>query len=192
MSWANCSNSASFWSWECCKLFAPFSFRSYYPFLAVRSLQRYSEDPPQKKATTDYFVQPALRTLKKNIIWGGRRQSWNILQIKDLKILENAGKSRIFQSFEQHISATRKDFSDFPKDSERSWAETSISDTFTARKNPCTFSPRFQITVIRFFSKNTDFLFVDLKIRGFIFLALEAPFLNVSGAQLFWTPKIIT
>ena len=50
----------------------------------------------------------------------------------------------------------------------------------------------FKLQSSVFFSKNTDFLFVDLKIRGFIFLALKAPFLNVSGAQLFRTPKIIT
>ena len=88
-------------------------------------------------------------------IWGGRRQSWNFLQINNLQILENVEKSRIFQCSEQDISATRKDFSKIPKDSERSWSETSISGTFSARNNPCTFSPRFQITVIRFVSQKT-------------------------------------
>ena len=80
-------------------------------------------------------------------IWGGRRQSWNFLQINNLQILENVEHSRIFQCSEQDISATRKDFSKIPKDSERPWSETSISGTFSARNNPCTFSPRFQITV---------------------------------------------
>ena len=56
---------------------------------------------------------------------------------------------------------------------------------------PVLFLRVFKLQSSDFFSKNTDFLFVDLKIRGFIFLALKAPFLNVSGAQLYKTPKII-
>ena len=112
-----------------------------------------------------------------------------MLQIKDLKILENAGKSRIFQCFEQHISATRKDFSDFPKDSERSWAETSISGTFTARKNPCTFSPRFQITVIRFFLKKHRFFVCRFENKRFYFFGAKSTIFERFRSSAFQNTK---
>ena len=98
-------------------------------------------------------------------------------------------------TLKHHNFATKKYFSIIPKDSVRWGSETFISGTFTTRNDPCTLSPRFQIRhfdfQLFFLSKNTDFPFGDLKKIGFIFFAVRMSFLNVSGAQLYKTPKII-
>ena len=98
-------------------------------------------------------------------------------------------KIKDFPIFRATYLSDQKRFFRFSKDSERSWAETFISGTFTARKNPCNFSPRFQITVIRFFLKKHRFFVCRFENKRFYFFGAKSTIFERFRSSAFQNTK---